>query len=273
MGTTEKQSFVMYASFLEAAENLDPAAFKECILKLRDYALYGENVCSNDPVVNIILTLAKPNLNAAAVRYQQCVENGTKGKDFGSRGGRPRKGESREEYLERKNAPMQETPRKPLNVDENEKENENRDVERSQSPAAMEPTRGSGSEIGLSLSIPFNCIFEPGSPNGPSQDELNWILRQIPSMTKSGLIDRYEHDIDKVAIARANGGKYRNEELLATEAALILQRYENSPSLDDAKKAVVKDINAAIQLIRQERAQQSKRVPVIVVDDECEKPF
>ena len=98
MNGNERQSFVMYASFLEAAENLEPAAFKECVLKLRDYALFGENVSSKDPVVNIILTMAKPNLNAAAARYQRCVENGSKGREHGSKGGRPKKGETREEY-------------------------------------------------------------------------------------------------------------------------------------------------------------------------------
>ena len=81
MVRNERNSFVMYASFLEAAEVLDPAAFKECILKMRDYALYGQDVKSKDPVVNTILTMAKPNLNAAAQRYQQCVENGSKGKE------------------------------------------------------------------------------------------------------------------------------------------------------------------------------------------------
>lgn len=83
MKTSDKQSFVMYGSFLEAAENLEPDKFKECILKMRDFALYGEDVSSTDPVVNIILTMAKPNLNAAAERYQQRVKNGEIGKEHG----------------------------------------------------------------------------------------------------------------------------------------------------------------------------------------------
>jgi hypothetical protein len=78
-----KQSFVMYASFLEAAEGLDGEAFKECVLKLRDYALYGEDVYSKDPVVNIILLMAKPNIKAATTRYQKAVDNGNKGSEHG----------------------------------------------------------------------------------------------------------------------------------------------------------------------------------------------
>ena len=36
-----KESFVMYESFIDAASYLDGNDFKECVLKIRDYALYG----------------------------------------------------------------------------------------------------------------------------------------------------------------------------------------------------------------------------------------
>ncbi len=124
-----KESFVMYNSFLKAAENLSGDEFKECVLKMRNYALYGVDPVSENQLVNIILIMAKPNLKAAADRYQRCVDNGMKGKEFGGQGGRPRKGETREEYMDRKG--LGKTPRKPLNDDvngyEDENENENRD--------------------------------------------------------------------------------------------------------------------------------------------------
>lgn len=78
-----KESFVMYGSFLEAAEVLNGDDFKECVLKLRDYALYGEDEKSDNPLVNAILIMAKPNIRAAADRYQRCIDNGDKGKEFG----------------------------------------------------------------------------------------------------------------------------------------------------------------------------------------------
>ena len=268
MEGSERQSFVMYASFLEAAENLDPAAFKECVLKLRDYALYGEDVHSKDPVINAILIMAKPNLNAAAVRYQRCVENGSKGKEYGTKGGRPKKGESREEYLERKG--KQETPRKPLNVDDDEKEKENEkendDVEVIKSPAAMEPTRGSGSSIGLSLPISIESIFKADSTGSPSKDDIDLILRQHSNISEGELINRYEQVIDKVALARANKERYQHEALLATEAALICQRMDKLPTLDEAKRRVVEDINAAVQMIQKERI-------LSVEENENEQPF
>ena len=266
MEGSDRQSFVMYASFLEAAENLEPAAFKECILKLRDYALYGQDAPSKDPVVNIILTMAKPNLSAAAARYQRCVDNGKKGKEHGSKGGRPRKGETREEYDARRGK----TPRKPLDVDEddNEKVNEKEkdDVEIIQSPAAMEPARGSGSSIGLFLPISIESIFNADSDGSPSKDDIGLILHQHSNMSERELVDRYQKDIDKVALARASKEIYQHEALLATEAALICQRIDRLPTLDEAKRLVVKDINAAVQQICEARK-------VGVDEDESEEPF
>ena len=78
-----KQSFVMYNSFLEAAELLGDKEFRECVLKLRDFALYGDDVSSDNPVVEAILRMAKPNIDAAAARYQWCVKNGDKGREHG----------------------------------------------------------------------------------------------------------------------------------------------------------------------------------------------
>lgn len=230
MVRNERNSFVMYASFLEAAEVLDPAAFKECILKLRDYALYGQDVKSKDPVVNTILTMAKPNLNAAAQRYQQCVENGSKGKDDDT-------------------------------------------VETIQSPAAMEPTMGSGEKNEYPSSILFNSIFKPDASGGLPQETVSLIIQQISTMSDRELANRYEQDIDKMARARANGGQYKNEALLATEAAMILQRYDKVTKLVDAKVSVVQDVNAAVQLIQQDTAHQVRGSITVEEEDECEKPF
>ncbi len=269
MESKERQSFVMYASFLEAAEQLEPAAFKECVLKLRDYALFGTDVSSNNPLVNIILTMAKPNLNAAAERYQRCVENGNKGKGHGSKGGRPRKGETREEYMERKL--LTETPRKPLNVNvdedanDKEKENENKkekdNVEIIQSPRAMEPTGGSGTNIGFSSFISVESIFPSDSPTRARSQDVSLILQSHAGMSGDELERRYEQVIDKIASARTNNTRLSNEQTLVMEAALICKRFDKLPTIDDAIELVVRDINAAIQQI------------VEASEDESEVPF
>ncbi len=276
MEGNERQSFVMYASFLEAAEGLDGEAFKECVLKLRDFALYGEDVSSKDPVINIILTMAKPNLNAAAARYQRCVENGSKGKEHGAKGGRPRKGETLEAYEARRRKP--ETPRKPLDDEddekENEKENNDVDVKLIQSPAATEPARGSGRDFGISSSISFESIYGPKGTSSVTPDDI-WMIRQHHAdLSNSELAARYEEDLYKISQSRANGGKYRHEALLAVEAAMIAQRRRNLPTLDEAKRLVVQDINQDVQRIQTERSRLIRK-PIATPDDddESDQPF
>ena len=65
----KKKSFVMYDSFLEAMKHLNDAEFRECVLKIRDYALDGVDEESSSPMVNVIMELAKPNLDSARRRY------------------------------------------------------------------------------------------------------------------------------------------------------------------------------------------------------------
>ena len=69
----DKRSFVMYDSFLEAMKHLNDKDFRECTMRIRDYALEGIEKESESPFVNIILEMAKPNLEAARRRYEACV--------------------------------------------------------------------------------------------------------------------------------------------------------------------------------------------------------
>lgn len=114
----EKQSFVMYNSFIDAATNLDDAHFKECIIKIRDYALYGKDEDSDFWGVNVIMDIAKPLLDAAKKRYERCVENGKKGGEHGKKGGRPKK----------ETNPPEKPQEEPLNVYENDYEYEKDNV-------------------------------------------------------------------------------------------------------------------------------------------------
>ena len=109
----EKNSFVMYDSFLEAMKHLNDAEFRECVLKIRDYALDGVDEESSSPMVNVIMAMAKPNLDSARKRYIASVENGKKGAEFGKLGGAPKGNQNA-----RKNNP-QSTPKQPLDVDVN----------------------------------------------------------------------------------------------------------------------------------------------------------
>ena len=109
-----KNSFVFYDSFLSAMKHLNDAEFRECLLKIRDYALEGVDEESSSPMVNVIMAMAKPNLDSAKRRYMASVENGKKGAEYGKLGGAPKGNQNA-----RKNNP-QSTPKQPLDVDVNE---------------------------------------------------------------------------------------------------------------------------------------------------------
>ena len=113
----------MYDSFLEAMKHLNDAEFKECVMKIRDYALENIDEESQSPYVNIILAMAKPNLDSARRRYEVAVENGKKGAEFGKLGGAPKGNQNA-----RKNQPQEQPLNQPLDVDVNENENKDDDV-------------------------------------------------------------------------------------------------------------------------------------------------
>ena len=111
----EKRSFVMYDSFLEAMKHLNDAEFRECVLKIRDYALEGVDEESISPMVNVIMAMAKPNLDSAKRRYMASVENGKKGAEFGKLGGAPKGNQNA-----RKKQPLIQPQIQPLDEDVNE---------------------------------------------------------------------------------------------------------------------------------------------------------
>ena len=94
-----KKAFVVFASAYEAAVNhLTLEQMGELFLKMGRYSLKGEEVHSETPMVDVILKMTIPNMDAAERRHQAAIENGMKGKESGGGIGRPRKGETREEY-------------------------------------------------------------------------------------------------------------------------------------------------------------------------------
>lgn len=107
----------MYDSFMSAMKHLSDAEFRECMLKISDYALDGVDEESSSPMVNVIMELVKPNLDAVNKRYDACVENGKKGAEYGKLGGAPKGNQNA-----RKKQPL----KQPLNVDV--EENVNNDV-------------------------------------------------------------------------------------------------------------------------------------------------
>ena len=105
----------MYDSFLEAMKHLNDAEFRECVLRIRDYALEGVDEESSSPMVSVIMAMAKPNLDSAKRRYMASVENGKKGAEYGKLGGAPKGNQNA-----RKKQPLIQPQKQPLDVDVND---------------------------------------------------------------------------------------------------------------------------------------------------------
>jgi len=109
----EKTTSIIYRSLVEAAERFyekDPATALEIYRSFCRYAFcFTEDVETDNEIAELIVKQNVESLNAADRRYATAVNNGDKGKEYGvlgkeygKLGGRPRKGETREEYWERK---------------------------------------------------------------------------------------------------------------------------------------------------------------------------
>lgn len=111
----KRKSCILFKSIVDAAEELEKDQALELLLTYAHYGL-GETIdldkCSK--IVRLILLQNIEALDAADRRYQASKLNGQKGKEYGKKGGRPRKGETPEEAYQRRNP--QETPKNPQSV-------------------------------------------------------------------------------------------------------------------------------------------------------------
>ena len=78
-----RDGIVFYASFYEAIKGLDAGDFKDCVMALMEYGLYGNEV-EMTGVAKMFFTMAKPQVDANNKRFEN-----------GKRGGRPAKTESK----------------------------------------------------------------------------------------------------------------------------------------------------------------------------------
>jgi hypothetical protein len=123
------ESFIFYQSFHKALESLPAENYKNIMIAISKYALYGEEP-EMDGIENSIFTLIKPQLDANNRRRKTGKENGQKGAKYGKMGGRPKKSNS-EKPLDN----PQKTPKKPLseekkppNVNVNVNDNVNNNI-------------------------------------------------------------------------------------------------------------------------------------------------
>ena len=225
-----KNSFVFYDSFLSAMKHLNNAEFRECVLKIRDYALDGVDEESSSPMVNVIMELAKPNLDSARRRYMASVENGKKGAEFGKLGGAPKGNQNA-----RKNNP-QSTPKQPLDVDVNEdvevdvNENEEVNVE-------VDAEAPSGS-------IDFQSSFSNSSNSVLSEEIVNESERLEENKEKEPLQEVYNFkgfelstasEVEKESLINSNSENYNTPPVSPCsekEAGCSAARQQKEPGMD-----------------------------------------
>lgn len=110
-----RDSIVFYRSWLEAIKNLPREMQGEVLTAIIEYGLDGETTESLKPITRAMLAIVKPQIDANNVKY----ENGKKGAEHGSKGGRPKK----ENPNETPHKP-QENPKVPPNVYDNVNEDD-----------------------------------------------------------------------------------------------------------------------------------------------------
>ena len=122
----KRDAFSFFWSFKDAIMGLEDEKEKLAIYEaLTDYAFLGIEPTDLTPICKIIWKLVKPNIDSSIKRYDACVNNGKKGAEYGSLGGRPKKKKEtpKETPEETPEETPKETPKKPLNKNKNKDKN------------------------------------------------------------------------------------------------------------------------------------------------------
>lgn len=78
------ESFIFYRSFFKAINRMTSEQAGEAIMKLASYALDGEKLPENDPLVDSFIDMAIPQIDANLKR-----------REVGAKGGRPKKSDGK----------------------------------------------------------------------------------------------------------------------------------------------------------------------------------
>ena len=132
-----RENVLIYRTTVNASKKLNDKQFREFFDKYFDYVLNDVPFESEDLVVDVLFTSLKVTLDKSLKNYQNCVKNGSKGAEYGKRGGRPKKEKTPTEtptetpmdnntsdgYFD-KNKPQEKPQQKPHNDNDNVNEDE-----------------------------------------------------------------------------------------------------------------------------------------------------
>lgn len=168
----KRDAFSFFWSFKDAIMGLEDENEKLAIYEaLTDYAFLGIEPTDLTPICKIIWKLVKPNIDSSIKRYDACVNNGKKGAEYGSLGGRPKKKKETPEET------PEETPKKPLNKDKNKDLKENNHIHDYERKQVSFPTM---SEDFLKFNnwLKENCPFVLKVATQMTEKQYNQILGQ-----------------------------------------------------------------------------------------------
>lgn len=121
-----RNTFAFYWSFKDAVQDMSDSDKLTIYEAITDFAFFGIEPNGLAPVGRLAWKLIQPQLEASMRRYDTCVSNGIKGKEFGKLGGRPRNKTPNDNPKEK---PQTETPKhNPLNHNDNDNHNHNENV-------------------------------------------------------------------------------------------------------------------------------------------------
>lgn len=110
---TQPKSFVLYDDYFELIKFLTVKQRGELFTMIFQYAATGEEIKHDDTAVRIVFSTIRMAMDRDREKYiQRCEVN----KENGKKGGRPKKSEKNERFLEK--------AKKPYNENENENEND-----------------------------------------------------------------------------------------------------------------------------------------------------
>ena len=71
-----KKGFVIYGNQIDALKALDGDTFKKCVLTMAEYALDGVEYTGDESIIQMFMTLVKPQVDANNKRYDNAIKGG-----------------------------------------------------------------------------------------------------------------------------------------------------------------------------------------------------
>ena len=205
-----RESFVFYASWLEAIKNLPREMQGEVLVAIVEYGITGEMPADLKPIAKALMSMVKPQIDANRVKY----ENGKKGGRKPNENQTETKTKPNENQNETKEEPNLTKPEPNVNVYVNDnviKEKENKKKNVRFSPPTLEDIKQYIAENGLCVNAEKFFYHYEGQ---------NWMVGRTKMKNWEAKVQSWHHSdlpnqkADVGMILRDEKNKYDNDEEL-----------------------------------------------------------